>query len=62
FQFNDQTEETLIYSLKAMSNRTSLLVDYSEKLENDLKDSNIENFNYSQFSKPERIGSGGYAV
>ncbi|KAF0554761.1 kinase-like protein [Gigaspora margarita] len=45
-----------------MSNRTSLLVDYSEKLENDLKASNIENFNYSQFSKPERIGSGGYAV
>ncbi|KAF0554763.1 kinase-like protein [Gigaspora margarita] len=45
-----------------MSNRTSLLVDYSEKLENVLKDSNIESFDYSQFSELERVGSGGYAV
>ncbi|RIB11933.1 kinase-like domain-containing protein [Gigaspora rosea] len=45
-----------------MSNRTSLLVDYTKKLENVLKDSNIESFDYSQFSEPERIGYGGYAV
>ncbi|CAG8787785.1 24598_t:CDS:2, partial [Gigaspora rosea] len=39
-----------------------LLVDYTKKLENVLKDSNIESFDYSQFSEPERIGYGGYAV
>ncbi|CAG8802170.1 14574_t:CDS:2, partial [Dentiscutata erythropus] len=51
-----------LHSPEVMSNRSSILVDYSEKLEKYCKDSNIKSFDYSKFSKLEKIGRGGFAI